>query len=792
MENTNRFTYRRTALASAVAVAVTAPAAQAELIDEIVVTTQKREQTLQEVPVTVSVFSGEFLTRTGATDFRDLVTLTPGVTGATEDAFIDALSFRGILTNDFGVGGDPSVAVFTDGVWQGRTGGVQMSYYDMERVEIIKGPQATLFGRNAIGGAISNTTRKPENENSGRVLVGFGEFNRMEALVTFNAALNENWSFRGNLYSFDEDGFLERRVTDSEGNPTVGTGEKFGFHDRKAIRLALRYQGEASDIVITAGQENRDGHSSVYVDGTGTSFMTPPDYFVSDLPESESKDEGEIRHVTVNADFDLSDFWSLTSITGWKQYDYEYAEDYDARAIHHNHFFLVPEVEYLSQEFRLNFDNGSNLAGFVGASVYKEDIDNYTGATSNEDDFCYAIMSTDYPGAAADPALGCADPYFQGYWYNYDAYYDWSEDPDLLAELQADAIANTVDNKPEEIFNRVENEGWAIYGDITWSATEALDLTAGVRHSSDTKQMTSAFPDSGGYLGNISNAYIAVPLDSPASDKDTWTKTTLRLAANWAVSDALSLYANYGQGYKSGGFGTYGWDAILDDDEYTALPGTRPSKFDPEESNSYELGMKSVLAGGSMQLNAGFFFYDYKDMQVIIFESGSQLVKNVGESEGKGLEVDMRWLPTDNLDISLALSFLDTEITDDSGDFCTNCLGYEVAMAPNFTGALIATYEFPIGSGNAYVSWEQIHESEKWGGFDQNPQTASKAYDVTNLQIGYDTGDTWTAVLYAENVFSEKYFERGWDLGPDFYGWVDLQTWPSRPRVVGLRFTYDF
>ncbi len=137
------------------------PAPEIVGLDEVIVTAQKRQQSLQDVPLSVSAFSGEFLKETRMSDIRGLVDFTPGFSGKTEDGFTDALAMRGIATNDFGIGGDPSVAMFIDGVWAGRTGGVVTSFYDIERAEVVKGPQGTLFGRNSIAGAVSIITNKP-------------------------------------------------------------------------------------------------------------------------------------------------------------------------------------------------------------------------------------------------------------------------------------------------------------------------------------------------------------------------------------------------------------------------------------------------------------------------------------------------------------------------------------------------------------------------------------------------------------------------------------------------------
>ncbi|MGB5132009.1 MAG: TonB-dependent receptor plug domain-containing protein, partial [Steroidobacteraceae bacterium] len=177
-------------------------------LGEVIVTAQKRQQSLQDVPLSVSAFSGEFLKETRVGDIRGLVSFTPGFSGNTEDSFTDALAIRGISTNDFGIGGDPSVAVFIDGVWAGRTGGVQNAFYDIERAEVVKGPQATLFGRNAIAGAISIITNKPVDQLEGSAELTLADYDHVEATATLNLPLNDRWYLRGSVYSLENSGFL--------------------------------------------------------------------------------------------------------------------------------------------------------------------------------------------------------------------------------------------------------------------------------------------------------------------------------------------------------------------------------------------------------------------------------------------------------------------------------------------------------------------------------------------------------------------------------------------------------
>src|SRR5687767_7178382 len=209
------------------------PAAAAEAqetvvgLAEVVITAQKRQQSLQDVPLSVSAFTGDMLKEGRMADIRGIVDFTPGFSGKTEDGFTDALAMRGIATNDFGIGGDPSVAMFVDGIWSGRTGGVMTSMYDVERAEVVKGPQGTLFGRNSIAGAVSVITNKPDSAFGANAELTFADYGHVEAQAMVNVPINEQWAVRAAGYVLENDGFLEN----------LQGGSDLGFHQVSSGRV---------------------------------------------------------------------------------------------------------------------------------------------------------------------------------------------------------------------------------------------------------------------------------------------------------------------------------------------------------------------------------------------------------------------------------------------------------------------------------------------------------------------------------------------------------------------------
>ncbi len=744
-------------IASILGLSAFSPSLLAAVIEEVVVTVQKREQTLQEVPVAVSAFDGDMIAKLGVGDVRGLVDLTPGFNGKTEDSFIDALSIRGIGTNDFGIGGDPSVAIFQDGVWAGRNGGVQMAFYDLARAEVVKGPQSTLFGRNAIAGGINIISNKPVEEFEGNISLTVAEFGELETVGTINLPINDHWFFRGSAYWSEADGWLDNTVD----------GEELGDKEMSSTRLALRYAGDTVDATLRLTYEDREQAPSVY--WTVRNGL-PKDKVATDLSDN-GFDEGEILSVTANIIWDLADNYTLESITGYKTYDFDYLEDYDGLPLLANNYSQAQEVDYLSQEFRLNYNGEGNITWFAGASVYREDVDATFGNIYNENDLCIAIIETDDVGGAG----GCDDPVFEAY---------WEDDIDP---------ADILTNKSETNINELESEGWSVYGDITWQLTDALDITLGGRYTYDKKDMKIQVLDSGGALGNTFAWEFYT--DGFVQDDDSWSKFTPRFAADYMVNEEISLYFNTAKGYKTGGYSTFG---IVHDGTVEfggQLAAGMPLVFDPEETTSYEVGAKMVLLDGSLHLNTAFFTYDYEDLQLVIFESGSQQVKNLGEAENRGVEVDAHWTPGENWDVRAAVSWQDSEITKEieAGD---GSKGNDLPMAPDFSGSLISTYTQPLTGGNLFYTLQYVYQDEMFGGTGNFEQAKVDSWDQVDLRFGYESEKEWSLTLWATNIFDEEYFERGWENADaddlNGFGLVNTLVWPSKPRTVGLTFDMNF
>jgi iron complex outermembrane recepter protein len=732
-------------------------------LEEVVITAQKRQQSLQDVPLSVSAFSGEMLKEGRMADIRGIVDFTPGFSGNTEDGFTDALSMRGISTNDFGIGGDPSVAMFVDGIWSGRTGGVMTAMYDIERAEVVKGPQGTLFGRNSIAGAVSVITNKPQPEFGASAELTLADRDHVEAQAMVNVPLGDQWALRAAGYSMDDKGFLRN----------LQGGDKLGFHDIAAGRVSLRRQGDALDAIVTAAYEDRRQDPSVYwVPAAGL----PKDRVNTDLGD-QGKDESNVFEARATFVWSLPDDYSFTSLTGYKKFRFTYFEDYDGGPTVINNYGQDNEVEYWSQELRLNSPSDGKVTWFVGASTYGEDIDGIFDFIYDENALCAAVSITEAPDFIG-PAAGCDDPNFEDY---------WGEDIDP---------ADILTNKSERSRVLVRSQGWAVYGDFTWALGDRTELTAGARYTYDQKKIASRVFNSGGALGNNFNYEFFT--DGFVKNDADWSDFAPRLALSYDLNDDVTLYATASRGYKSGGFATFGFDLRGQDvtDAGAAPPGTRPVEFNPEQVDSYEIGAKTRLLGNTMRLNASLFHYEYQDLQLVYFDTGSSLVANVGKARGQGLEMDLRWAPSQHWDTTVGLSLLDTKITDATDIIalgaCGDCSGKNLPFAPELSASAIVSYKWPMARGEGFFTTEGIYRSKMYGGPDNLPDAAVDAWNEFNFRLGYRTDDAWYVTLWVENAFDEVHFERGWenaDANNQFgYGLLNELVWPSRPRTVGATF----
>ncbi|ARN73103.1 TonB-dependent receptor [Oceanicoccus sagamiensis] len=716
--------YAKSLLALAVVgapVSLSANEKESALLEEIVVTAQKRSESLQDVPIALSAFTGDFIKEAKLTDVKQLVAFTPGLSGNSTDSFLDTISVRGVSTNSFGIGGDSSIGIYKDGVYYGRNGAAVTSFFDVERVEVLKGPQGLLFGRNAASGAVHTITEKPNLEDvEGYVRLGAGESGRQQAEFAYNQPLGDSWAMRIAGSHSEQDGFVKN----------LYNGDDLGEHDRDAVRLSIKNQGDWGDVTLTAEHEERKQYGSIYIgqDANGNSFTG--DDRTANL-DFQGKDDARVTGVTLTANIDLNEEMTLTSITGYSKHDWVYQEDWDGTPVGLAGYLQEQSGEYYSQEVRLNVDTSEDLKWYVGASAYEEDV---TAELSNE--------------------VGDATPYFGVPYYN-----------GLLETNDTDG----------------EYNGWAVYADMTYQITEKLDVSVGARYTYDEKEAETE-------IFGLGFVWPVITL-APVKSKQDWDDISPRIALRYFVDEDLMLFGSVSEGYKAGGFGT---DTVTSSIGGVALPDAELDDFDPETITSYEIGAKGDLAGGKVKYGVSAYYYNYEDLQTVIIEVGKALVENIGEVDGMGVEMDLRAAINDNWSLFIGAAWSETDISDIPLDVCaepggSNCDGNRLAFNPEWTvsGGINANY--PLNGGEVFAALDFSWQDDFYSDGENSDNATVDSVGFVNLRTGWNSEQNWSVSVYVENVFDEESF-----AGRSGVAGFPVNAGPSQERLAGVDISYSF
>ena len=729
----------------------------ADTVEEIVVTAQRRAESIQEVPLAVSAFTGEFVRDTNLDDIKDLVKYTPGITGNSHDSFIDTLSVRGIVTNDFGVGGDPSIGVFKNNLYQGRNGEVVSTLYDIDRAEVLRGPQGFLFGRNSIAGAISVFTKRPEfSGNEGYVSLEVAERDTVNAQGAVNLPVNDNLAFRVAGFHYEDNGYVDNRAKPNQDDLIA--------HDNSGGRVSGRYQEGGLDVNLMVEYEHRKQSGSVY---RATQKGAEWDFWQSFFPDLRmpadnrnissnqglgEEDDSNIWTLGLQVDYDLG-FAMLTSQTGYKDHEYDYAEDFDAMPLAFNDYAQNQKGDYFEQEFRLVSQGTSAFSWYAGVSYYKENIDALFSQHADENIMCIYLQ-----GATCDVA-----------------YPGFTPTPGGLLEQ-----------------NRTKGsyEGWASYVDLSYAFNDRFDASLGVRYTYDEKEFRlNAYP----VQSELGPAYaMGFTTDGYLSDKKDWDEFTPRAILRYHPNNDWMVFGSITRGYKSGGFGSF---AINPDLLGTGITNAqaKPDTFDPETVWSYEIGTKGEILDGRMRVAANVYYYTYEDLQVNVQGNGGGIVvDNVGKVDGWGLETTLEWVASDYVDLFLTSAYGDSEVRKAEAlcqDGTDSCDGQPLPQVPKYSGSAVINCHFPARDGEIIFTTEFYAQSRTYGGLEQLSEAVNDSYGDLTFRGGFRATEGWSVIAYVENVTDEVYYD---GVAQGAAGLPAHYFGPSQPRTFGVQMSWDF
>jgi iron complex outermembrane receptor protein len=733
-----------------------------DVIEEVIVTATRRAEIVRNVPLAITAYDANFIKATGLDNVKDLIKFTPGFAGDSKDSFIDFVNVRGISTNDFGIGGEPSIGFFKDGLYQGRQGTAVSSLYDLERAEVLRGPQGFLFGRNAISGAISFYTKKPDfDDSSGYFSTGVGERGVFQAEGAVNIPLSDSFAVRIAGYKSQEDGWVT--------NTAMPGSEKMAGHDNVSGRITLGMRGEKFDGTISAEVEDRETSGTLYRAVLSDPALQPwMDTFGADIaPRADRRtvhndqqlgnfDTGKILSFSADLNFDLG--WaSVKSLTGYKDHKYDYAEDYDGTSIGLNDYLQDQEGSYFEQELRLVSQSEGPLSWYAGVSYYKEKIDAKFGARADENAMC-GVYYYYYDN--------CADLY--DYW----GYPGFMTTPEGLRE----------DNHSKGTYS-----GWGAYVEGTFEVSDQLDFSVGMRYTKDTKEFGfSVLPVTSElgpwyYYGYTTNGFV--------TSKQSWSDMTPRFIARYRPNDDMMVYASVTKGYKTGGYNSFGLalgpDGVVDG---VVQPGAEADSFDAETVWSYELGLKGSAADSRLRYDFSAYRYTYKDLQLNYWDAGT-IVDNIGSAKAYGFEGSVQALLSDSFDLVFSGSYNSNKIS--GAEFIEpGSTGNRLSGTPKVKVSGLFNYHIPVaGEGELTASAEFVRQSSVYIGISNAKHSQQDGWADVSFRLRYDSNEAWAITAYVENAFDEIYFDAGYD-GGDLAPAVIFGV--SRPRTFGINFSMRF
>lgn len=692
--------------------ALTAPtlvqSTYAQQLEEIIVTTQKRAENVQDVPVAVSAFGSEELKAMDAKGFDSIVLRTPGLSGSGDADTQSVLTIRGIGTGAFSPGADNSVGTyFNEAPLSRNVGG--MGYLDVERIEVVKGPQGTLFGRNTSSGAISVTNQFALIGESTLALRGaLGDEGQQVFEVTGNWAASEDLALRLAMRHDERDGTYENGVT----------GDELNGRDHDQARIGFTWDA-GEDVTVNGYWEKFQMENRwQMVDNLGIwgNDMYSDQVQVNEQPTQEIDADFSVLKVS----WDITDSASLTSNTSYYNSDIiALPTDADTSDIPIVDFIEPWEIEQYTQEFRLNVA-GDQVNWFIGASYYYEEASALTMVKIYE-----------------DPGL--------------DVLFD-DEGLCLVAE-EFDLSCGTHDEASDAVN---ETTSFAIYGDVVWELTDELQLTLGARYTHEEKEMSLDTPltDStttaliGAFLGEANNAIFSFT-PGLITEKESWSSFDPRIALDYSVGDNTLLYASYAQGFKSGGFNrqpvTPGASSIL--------------SFEPEENNAYEVGIKADFWDQRARMNLALFLYDYTDFQLETNRDASILIQNVADVQSKGIEIDGTFIVSEDFDVRVAYAHLKAEFQegsiDDGEGTIVDLDGNQAIRAPENTYSVTSTW-----SATEQLSFrlEYAYVDQMFYTADNRAELQADDYSLVNARADFNSADgKWGISLIGDNLTDEEY-----------------------------------
>lgn len=722
-----------------------APAEEELAAGEIIVTAEKRSESASKVPMSITALSGERLDELGIREPRDLAKVTPSFTFADSQIGTPIYTLRGVGFVDFSVGGRPTVSIYVDEAPIPFAVATRGASLDLERVEVLKGPQGTLFGQNATGGAINYVAAKPTKELKGGVNLSFGNFNAIEMGAFVSGPISDTLGIRVAAKHTQHDDW-QRSYTS---NATNGSG------DFTSGRLLLHWEPSSNfkmELNVNGYIDKSDSQAVQFaalspnipalvplVTGLSTYPLAPADSRSADFnPDVDYARNSRFLMANLRTDLSLGSDLSLTSLTSLSRYRGNHVADTDGTAILNISYGTIGRINSFSQELRLSSELGGRGHAVLGVNYAHDKV-----SETNPVNISQSTTSLVFAARFGLP------------------------------------VFSTFENRGEQT---VENKG--IFGNLDIDLTDQLKVYGGVRYTDTKNDFRGCTADNGngnavsvfGPFYNVVRGLQGLPANLPllagscvtagAAFVPGLVATTLkednvswRFGTSWTPTTGTMLYANASKGFKAGGF--------------PALSASTAEQLSPalqESVIAYEAGFKTRLLDRAVQLNGAVFYYDYANKQVTgrvldpVFGPLLKLV-NVPESSITGAELQITIVPVSGLTITAGGSYIKSEIGGNFTSFnatgaLVNFDGDSFPNTPKYQFVTDVDYRGQINSRvNWFVGANVSYQDDSHSSLDRDVIFATPARTLVDLRAGIESEQgTWKFTIWGRNVFNEYYW----------------------------------
>ena len=733
-------------LALFLSVYASSPLAQTNALEEVVVTATKRAQSLQDVPMAVNAFNADTIETAGINDAGDLAILTPALNiNVNTNPFAARMVIRGVGTAQTDPALEPSVGLFIDGIYLGRTGLGMSDLTDIERIEVLQGPQGTLYGKNTNAGAISVITKKPSFEKSeGYIEASVGNYSMNKLTASISGPLTQNLAYR-----------LSGNINQRDGYYDNSAGVDFNDADDWNIQGKLQWEPtESLSILLSGSRVERDTtccgadavqdesvNNELVAQGLSPDSNDPYDYNVQSNADNRFAMESDLLSMTIDYD---TGWGAIKSITAWNDYSYRVDQDPDRSELD---ILTLSNDKYsgdsFSQELRFTASPSDNVDYMLGIFYLEQN-------TKRGGDEPFVFIGDDIITIGSQQDLPFPLPF------------------NFLVQ-PGDSLTVDMDQDAETI---------AFFGQGTWHIGDQWHITGGLRWSDEEKKsdlFSQTYSTAFSYqiLGASFLDSVSTPIDATlerSSDNVDWM---LRAALD--IGDDSMVYASAGTGTKSGGFQTV--NGAADDRE-----------FDDEDTTTYELGVKSTLLDARLRINAAAFYSEIENFQAQRqLETGiGTYVSNESKVETSGVDLQVEAAPMPKLVLSAGLLYMNKyEITDGPEK------GADLPFTAEFSGTLAATLVFPLGDGGVYWRTDYSYMDDHVTNVASAAQLRDADYDNRNLvnsKLGW-RNDSWNVSIWGKNLTDDKYAMQ--TAAPFMVSGMDAY-FLAPPRTFGATVRYTF